>query len=81
VTRYPADWAQYLHSIILQPQATGVGFPIPFTWKNCGATGSGSLPGPWQQGTVQPMSTTCQTLIKLGGNGAGNVSLAWWGNG
>jgi hypothetical protein len=81
VTRYPADWAQYLHSIILQPQAAGVGFPIPFTWKNCGATGSGSLPGPWQQGTVQPMSTTCQTLIKLGGNGAGNVSLAWWGNG
>jgi hypothetical protein len=80
VTLYPS-WGQNLNTIILQPQATGTGFPIPFTSTSCKGNGSGSLPAPWQQGTVTPVNGTCKTLIKLGGNGAGPVSLTWWGNG
>ena len=81
VTRYPA-WGPYVHALIIQPQATGVGWPIPFTYTNCGtSSGSGSLPGPWQQGTTRPVSATCPTFIKLGANGAGSVTLTWWGNG
>jgi hypothetical protein len=82
VTKYPASWSPYVHSLIVQPQATtGVGFPIRFTWKNCSTTGNGSLPGPWLQGTVSSVVNSCETLIKLGSNGSGNVSLTWWGNG
>jgi len=82
VTAYPASWAPYMNSIILQPQATGTGFPIPFTWKNCTSNkGSGTLPAPWQQGTLKPIDNSCKTLIQLGGSGAGPVSLTWWGNG
>jgi hypothetical protein len=81
VTKYPA-WGAYVHALIIQPQATGVGWPIPFTYTNCGTTsGSGSLPGPWQQGTTKPVSALCPTFIKLGANGAGSVALTWWGNG
>ena len=81
VTKYPA-WGQYVHALIIQPQATGVGWPIPFTYTNCGTnSGSGSLPGPWQQGTTRPISASCPTFIKLGANGAGSVTLTWWGNG
>ena len=81
ITKYPA-WGQYLHSLVIQPQATGVGWPIPFTYTNCGTNnGSGSLPGPWQQGTTKPVSAACPTLIKLGASGAGSVTLTWWGNG
>ena len=87
VTQYPSSWAPYMHAIRIQPQATGVGFPIPFTWTNiCPGlsidnAGSGSLPAPWQEGQARPLDTRCPTLIKLGGNGAGSVNLTWWGNG
>jgi hypothetical protein len=81
VTKYPDSWSPYVHSLIVQPQETGVGFPIPFTWKNCSTTGNGTLPGPWLQGTVSSVVSACKTLIKLGGNGSGNVALTWWGNG
>jgi hypothetical protein len=80
VTKYPS-WGSYMHSLVIQPQATGVGFPIPFTYTNCGSNGSGSLPGPWLQGTTKPVSASCPTLIRLGGNGSGSVALTWWGNG
>jgi hypothetical protein len=81
VTKYP-NWGQYMHTIIIQPQADGVGWPISFTYANCTSNhGSGSLPGPWQQGSTSPVSAGCPTLVKLGGNGAGSISLRWWGNG
>jgi hypothetical protein len=81
VTKYPS-WAPHLRTIIIQPQAAGVGWPLPFTYANCGTNyGSGTLPGPWLQDLASPVSTTCPTLIKFGGNGAGSVSLTWWGNG
>ena len=81
VTQYPA-WGQYTHSLIIQPQGTGVGWPIPFTYTNCSSNrGSGVLTGPWLQGTTQPVSAKCPTFIKLGGSGAGSVALTWWGNG
>jgi len=80
VTKYPS-WGQYMHSIIIQAQANGVGWPIPLTYTNCANIGSGSLTGPWQQVSSRPVSASCPTLIKLGGNGAGSVSLTWWGNG
>ena len=70
-----------MHSIIIQAQANGVGWPIPLTYTNCANIGSGSLTGPWQQVSSRPVSASCPTLIKLGGNGAGSVSLTWWGNG
>lgn len=81
VTQYPSSWAPYVHSLIIQPQATGTGWPIPFNWRNCNSSGASSMPAPWQQSTVGPMNTTCPTMIKLGGNGAGSVSLTWWANG
>jgi len=81
VTQYPA-WGVYTHSLVIQPQATGVGWPIPFTYANCSSnSGSGSLTGPWQQAVTKPVSASCPTVIKLGGNGAGSVALTWWGNG
>jgi len=81
VTKYP-PWGEYMHTLIIQPQAGGVGWPIPFKWTNCGkSSGSGLLPGPWQQGSTNPVSASCPTFIKLGGSGAGSVSLTWWGNG
>jgi hypothetical protein len=81
VTKYP-NWGQYMHTLIVQPQAGGVGWPIPFTYSNCSSNrGSSTLPGPWLQGSTNPVSATCPTLIKLGGGGTGSISLTWWGNG
>jgi len=80
VTKYP-NWAPWINSIRIQPQAQGVGWPIPFTWKNCNTSGAGSLPAPWQEGVAAPIKATCPTNIKLGGNGTGSVSLTWWANG
>jgi len=34
-----------------------------------------------EQGSTSPVSAGCPTLVKLGGNGAGSISLRWWGNG
>jgi large repetitive protein len=82
VTRYPS-WSPYMHAVVVQAQANGVGWPIPMTFTNgsCNNSGSGTLVAPWRDTSLRPINTSCPVLIKLRGNGAGPVSLTWWGNG
>ena len=80
VSQYPS-WGAYMHSVILQPQGSGSVWPLSYTWTNCNSSGSGSLPGQWQQKTLKPVSNTCTTYVKLGGTGSGSLDVSWWGNG
>jgi hypothetical protein len=82
VTKYPS-WSPYMHAVVVQAQANGVGWPIPMTYTNgsCNNSGNGTLLAPWRDTSLRPMNTSCPVFIKLRGNGAGPVSLTWWGNG
>jgi hypothetical protein len=78
ITQYPGSW---VGSVILQAQANGSGYPIPFTWTNCTNSGSGSLTSDWNQSTLRPVTNTCATVIDLNGSSSARVSVLWWGNG
>jgi len=81
VSKYPRSWNPYMHTVIIQLQSGGTGWPVSFGYANCSRVGSGNLGQPWQQAVLQPVSASCPTLVKLKGNGSANVSLTWWGNG
>lgn len=76
---YPFWWGEQ-RMMLLQTQASGT-YPIPFTWRNdcAGTSGSGEFTGNWQSQTLGPTNSNCATLISLGGNGSGNVSLWYFG--
>jgi hypothetical protein len=79
ITQYPGSW---VHSIILQAQANGSGYPIPLTWSNCSNNGSSnSITGDWTQSSLGPINNTCTTLIDLNGSSSARVTFTWWGNG
>jgi hypothetical protein len=61
----------------------GGSYPIPFTWSNActQSSGSGVFTGPWQAKFLSKTSENCATLIDLGGNGAGTVTLRYWDGG
>jgi len=78
VSDYPGSWATVVQ---LQSQDNADGYPLPFTWSNCVASGSGSFEGDWHQQALGSISTECPTLIHLQGTGSDSFSLSWWGNG
>jgi hypothetical protein len=78
ITRYPGSW---VGSVIVQAQANGSGYPIPFTWTHCTDSGNGSITGDWTQYTLRPATSNCTTVIDLNGASSARVSLTWWANG
>ena len=76
---YPFWWGS---SRTMQLQTTNIGkYPIPFTWTNtcAGSGGSGQFTGNWQSQFQSPTNASCATLIDLTGDGAGDVSLWYFG--
>jgi hypothetical protein len=78
VSNYPGSW---VGSVVVQAQANGKVYPVPFTWSNCSGTGTGTLAGDWSQGTVRPAKNTCTTVIDLKGSSSTPIKLKWWANG
>lgn len=72
----PADQT-WITKITLQPELGQ--YPLPFTWTNCGATGSGAFTANYGNQVIQPVNLQCPIMIKLGGNAAQQVNVQWWG--
>lgn len=77
--RYPSWWGSQ-RRMLLQTNGSGT-YPVPFTWTNtcAGGSGSGQFSSNWQKQFLAPTNAACATLIDLKGNGAGNVSLWYFG--
>jgi hypothetical protein len=76
---YPSWWGTG-RRMMLQTNAPG-SYPVPFTWTNscAGGSGNGTFTGNWQKQFLNPTSAGCATLIDLKGSGSGNVSLWYFG--
>jgi cysteine-rich repeat protein len=77
VTAYPGSWAT---AVVLQAQAGG-SYPLAVSWDNCARSGTSSIAAAWQQVSLSSLSTSCATLIQLGGSSGSQATLKWWGNG
>lgn len=76
---YPSWWGS--RNMQLQSLESGM-YPVPYTWTNtCGpGSGNGVFTGDWQSVTFGPTNSQCATLIDLGGNGSGTVTLRYYAN-
>ena len=75
---YPVWW----ETRTMQLQNTDNGtYPVPFTWSNscAGGSGTGLFDGDWQSRFLSPTNSDCATVIKLNGDGSGNLSLIYYG--
>jgi hypothetical protein len=75
VTQYPSWWG--VRQMQVQNMDPGT-YPVPFTWSNCGTSGSDTIARDWQSFYINGISAACTTLIKLNGTGSGSVNLRYY---
>lgn len=77
--QYPDWWGT--RNLQLQ-SLDGGSYPVPYTWSNscAGGSGTGTFTGDWQSNVFGPTSDQCTTLIDLQGTSGGTVSLRYYGN-
>ena len=74
---YPSWWGTN-RSMQFQTQGGG-SYPVPFTWSNscAGGSGSNSFTAAWQTRVFGPTSNLCATVIKLNGTGTGTLGVTY----
>lgn len=80
VTSYPSWWGTA--TMYLRTDSGGT-YPVPFVWENAcsGASGEGTLTGPYTTVELGDVSDECATLIDLDGPADSRVQLYWQNSG
>jgi hypothetical protein len=76
---YPDWWREDHPMNLMNPE--GSGYPIPFTWANSCANGSGggTFAQSWESKRLEPTSAECATVIDLLGDGTSDITLQYYG--
>ncbi|MCB9497669.1 MAG: hypothetical protein H6686_12355 [Fibrobacteria bacterium] len=75
ITQYPAWWN---NTQIQFGTITGGQYPVPFSWTNGSATGTGTFTTEWQSLYLMGVSRSNPTLIQLEGEAGRTVGLRWY---